>query len=143
MGRCIEFLDASMDKNTVLSLSSDQVVLASREVTLRNGGMKVISVNSPVEARLKPSANNWLRGRIACYQSHYQHAMNCAVRSPDPYQKIWGSWLLRRLSPDSNPIKIEESGKRDEDVLLHAMGCEAANVHLGTRRRTKVLLKDL
>jgi len=70
--------------------------------------------------------------------------MNSAVRSPDPYQRIWKSWLLRRLSPDSNPINIEElSGKRDEDILLQAMGSEAANVHLGTRRRAKLLLKDM
>jgi hypothetical protein len=94
--------------------------------------------------RVVPSANVWLRGRIACHQSHYQKAMNSAFRSPDPYQKIWRSWLLRRLSPDSNPIKIEElSGKRDEDVLLHAMGSEAANIHLGTGQQAKVLLRDL
>jgi Uncharacterized protein conserved in bacteria (DUF2252) len=93
--------------------------------------------------RVVPSASTWLRGRIACHQWHCQKAMKSAVRSPDPYQRIWRSWLLRRLSPDSNPIKIEElSGKRDEDVLLHAMGSEAANVHLGTGR-AKLLLRDL
>ena len=94
--------------------------------------------------RVVPSASVWLRGRIGCHQSYYQTAMNSAVRSPDPYQRIWKSWLLRRLSPDSNPIKMEElSGKRDEEILLHAMGSEAANVHLGTRRRAKLLLRDL
>lgn len=93
--------------------------------------------------RVVPSANVWLRGRIACDQSHYQQAMNSSVRSPDPYQKIWRSWLLRRLSPDSNPIKIEElPAKRDEDILLQAMGSEIANVHLGTRGRAKMVLRD-
>ena len=42
-----------MDENTVLSLCSDQRVLASREVTLRNGGMNVISVISPIQARFE------------------------------------------------------------------------------------------
>jgi hypothetical protein len=42
-----------MDKNTILSLSPDQDALASREVTLRNGGMKVISVMSPIQARFE------------------------------------------------------------------------------------------
>ena len=70
--------------------------------------------------------------------------MRSAARSQDPYQKIWKSWLLRRLSPDSNPIYIEQlQGKRDEYTLLHAMGSEAANVHLGIRGREIMILKDL
>ena len=94
--------------------------------------------------RVVPSASLWLEGRISCRQSYYQKAMTSAVRSQDPYQRIWKSWLLRRLSPDSNPIKIDElSAKRDEEALLHAMGSEAANVHLGQHRRAKAILKDL
>ena len=42
-----------MDKNTVLSLSSDHASLAGREVTLRNVGMKVVSVTSPMQARFE------------------------------------------------------------------------------------------
>ena len=94
--------------------------------------------------RVVPSASLWLEGRISCRQSYYQKAMTSAVRSRDHYQKIWKSWLLRRLSPDSNPIKTDElSAKRDEDTLLHAMGSEAANVHLGQPRRAKAILRDL
>jgi hypothetical protein len=70
--------------------------------------------------------------------------MTSALRSHDPYQKIGGSWLIRRLSPDSNPINIEDLSKeRDEEVLLQAMGTETANVHLGNKRRVKAILKDL
>ena len=91
-----------------------------------------------------PPANMWLNGRKSHCQSYYHEAMNSALRSPDPYQKIAGRWLIRRLSPDSNPIKIEElSKRRDEEILLGAMGTEAANVHLGNRRQTKVILRDL
>src|SRR5712671_4377672 len=43
----------SMDPNTVLSLSPDQRALASREVTLRSGGMRVISVMSSIQARFE------------------------------------------------------------------------------------------
>jgi hypothetical protein len=51
---------------------------------------------------------------------------------------------FRRLSPDSNPIDIQTLPKHsDEEMLLNAMGCEAANVHLGTRGRTKDILKGL
>ena len=37
----------------MLSLSSDQAVLTSREIALRNGGMKVVSVISPTQARFE------------------------------------------------------------------------------------------
>jgi hypothetical protein len=33
--------------------------------------------------------------------------------------------------------------KRDEETLLHAMGTEAANVHLGSRRQVSGILVDL
>jgi hypothetical protein len=42
-----------MDQKTVLSLSPDKKALATREVALRSGGMKVISVMSSVEARFE------------------------------------------------------------------------------------------
>jgi len=42
-----------MDKNTVLSLSPDQRALASREVALRSGGLKVVSVMNPIQARFE------------------------------------------------------------------------------------------
>ncbi len=56
---------------------------------------------------------------------------------------IVGTWLTRRLSPESNPIEIADLKMRDEAVLLHAMGCEAANVHLGSKRAVRHILKDL
>ena len=97
------------------------------------------------EAKLMvPSACSWLNDEIKHRQSFYEKAISSAVRSPDPFQVIDGSWLIRRLSPDSNPIDIQTLPKhRDEDMLLNAMGREAANVHLGTRSSTKNILKDL
>jgi hypothetical protein len=54
------------------------------------------------------------------------------------------SWLIRRLSPDSNPIDIQTLPKhRDERMLLQAMGSEAANVHLGSKRQVGHIQKDL
>jgi hypothetical protein len=52
--------------------------------------------------------------------------------------------VVRRLSPDSNPIEIDDLPKeRDEYRLLHAMGKEVGNVHLGSAGRVKNVLKDL
>jgi hypothetical protein len=97
------------------------------------------------EAKLMvPSACSWLNDQVEEGQSWYEKAISSAVRSPDPFQVIDGSWLIRRLSPDSNPIDIQTLPKHnDEEMLLTAMGSEAANVHLGTKSQTKKILKDL
>jgi hypothetical protein len=85
-----------------------------------------------------PSACVWLAGEP------YQTAIRSAIRSRDPFQLIVGPWLIRRLSPDSNPIDIQTLSKHaDERMLLHAMGAEAANVHLGTGRQAANIQKDL
>jgi hypothetical protein len=93
---------------------------------------------------LVPSACAWLQGTVSHGQSFYQRTMAGAVRSRDPFQTIRGGWLIRRLSPDSNPIEIADLPReRDEHTLLNAMGSEAANVHLGSSRRVKSILVDL
>jgi len=97
------------------------------------------------EAKLMvPSACSWLNDKIEKGQPWYEKAISSAVRSPDPFQVIDGCWLIRRLSPDSNPIDIQKLPKhRDEAMLVTAMGSEAANVHLGTKSQTKKILQDL
>jgi hypothetical protein len=91
-----------------------------------------------------PSSCVWLTGKVDDCQTYYEKAIKSAVRSLDPYQEMVGTWLIRRLSPDANPIEIEDlPKKRDEMILLHAMGAEAANVHLGTSHQRKKILNDL
>ena len=97
------------------------------------------------EAKLMvPSACSWLNDQVGQGQALYEKAISSAVRSSDPFQLIDGPWLIRRLSPDSNPIDIQTLPKHsDEKMLLTAMGSEAANVHLGTKSQTAKVLKDL
>ena len=91
-----------------------------------------------------PSSCVWLNGNVAHGQPYYETAIKSGVRSRDPYQKMVGTWLIRRLSPDANPIEIGDLPKtRDEEILLNAMGAETANVHLGTPRQRKRILRDL
>jgi hypothetical protein len=93
---------------------------------------------------MMPSACVWLETRQATRPSFYQRVMEGAVRSRDPYQTIAGGWLVRRLSPDANPIDIATLPKqRDEETLLRAMGCDVANVHLGSRSQIRRVLNDL
>jgi hypothetical protein len=91
-----------------------------------------------------PSACVWLDGHIGHRQPYYQKAIQSAVRSRDPFQKILETWLICRLSPESNPIEIAKlPEERDEETLLYAMGSEAANVHLGSKRQVANILRDL
>jgi hypothetical protein len=93
---------------------------------------------------LIPSSSMWVAGRTGGGQGYYQAAITGAVRSRDPFQRIMDGWLIRRLSPDSNPIEIIDLPRdRDEETLLHAMGLEAANVHIGSVKNGRNTLKDL
>ena len=74
----------------------------------------------------------------------YQRAIDQAVRVPDPFVKVNGHWLIRRLAPDCSRIQLGSLPKtRDELKLLHAMGWETANIHLGTKAAGGRVLKDL
>jgi hypothetical protein len=91
-----------------------------------------------------PSASVWNKGQTGRGERYYDRIIRTAVRSHDPYQKTTKGWLVRRLSPDSNPVGIDDlPSKRDELTLLAAMGKEVANVHLGSKHRIKAVLNDL
>jgi hypothetical protein len=49
--------------------------------------------------------------------------------------KLKGKWIVRRLAPDCTRIELSElPQERSEKVLLHDMGFETANVHLGSKK---------
>jgi hypothetical protein len=93
---------------------------------------------------LAPSACTWTQdghGRTAIL---YQAMLNHAIRCRDPFVQVRGNWVVRRLSPYCSRIELALlPKKRDEGRLLHAMGWETANVHLGDRRIQQVLRRDL
>jgi hypothetical protein len=65
---------------------------------------------------------------------YYQEALERARRCPDPFVKLRGRWIVRRLAPDCSRIELVSlPTKHDADHLTHAMGFETANLHLGTR----------
>jgi Uncharacterized protein conserved in bacteria (DUF2252) len=91
-----------------------------------------------------PSAMVWKNGQTGSGERYYDRAIAHAVRSHDPYQRTVKGWVLRRLSPDSNPIELDGlPEERDEYTLLRAMGEEVANVHLGSKKQMGGVLKDL
>ena len=93
---------------------------------------------------LVPSACAWAKGSRRSGLIHYQRIMRDAVRCRDPYVRVENNWRVSRLAPDSSPVDIETlPKKRDEDRMLNAMGWEAGNVHLGSKRSVGFIQRDL
>jgi uncharacterized protein (DUF2252 family) len=79
-----------------------------------------------------PSASAWARGRASARPIGVA-LLARAVRVPDPFFRIDGGWVMRRLAPDCSRIELSDIPRvRDEKKLLRAMGFETANLHLGT-----------
>ncbi len=73
----------------------------------------------------------------------YQEILDRALRCPDPFAKLCGRWMLRRLAPDCSRIELSSlPATHDAVKLLYDMGWETANVHLGSAKPA-VLLRDL
>jgi len=73
----------------------------------------------------------------------YDEIVDRAVRSADPFLGCPGRWVVRRLAPDCARIDLADlPDQRDDLRLVHAMGFETANVHLGTGK-VGALLADL
>src|SRR5262249_37483817 len=87
-----------------------------------------------------PSAPAWA---IDADRSLYAEILETAVRERDPFVALRRRWVVRRLAPDCSRIDLEVLPKtRDERRLLHAMGWETANAHLGSTQAPRIL-KDL
>lgn len=93
---------------------------------------------------LAPSACVFAASGKTSERIRYQQALDRAVRDIDPFVRLRGSWIVRRLAPDCSRVELASMpAERDESKLLRAMGFETANVHLGTPRAAKAILRDL
>jgi hypothetical protein len=74
----------------------------------------------------------------------YQTIVNRAVRCPDPFVQLRGRWIVRRLGPHCSRIELASLRAPGTELrLLHAMGWETANVHLGTPSARKLILRHI
>lgn len=88
---------------------------------------------------LTVSAWEWAQPGRRKSAIHYQEALDRSHRCPDPFVKLRGRWIVRRLAPDCSRIELSSlPTKHDAMRLLHAMGWETANVHLGTRAAKEI-----
>ena len=84
---------------------------------------------------MAPSACWWAADCKGSSRVLYQEILDTAVRCVDPYVRLKGRWLVRRLAPDCSRIELSALPKvRDEVRLLNAMGFETGNAHLGSRK---------
>lgn len=93
---------------------------------------------------LVPSACVWACGGKGPKSILYQYVLDRAVRCVDPFVRLREHWIVRRLAPDCSRIELASlPEERDEIRLLHAMGWETANVHLGDPEAIKAVRADL
>ncbi len=92
---------------------------------------------------MAPSAATWAAGAAGGALA-YKRIVASAVRVPDPSLRVADKWLVRRLAPHCTRIELADlpSGS-DEERLLHAMGFETANVHLGTSGARRAIAREL
>jgi len=90
------------------------------------------------------SACHWAEGQKGSPEILYQTIISRAVRCPDPFVQLRGRWIVRRLSPHCSRIELAPiMAKRKEIRLLHSMGWETANIHLGTKAAAKTILRHI
>ena len=65
------------------------------------------------------------------------------MRSPDPFYRPGEKWVVRRLAPRSTKLELRTLKAVAVGQVLHAMGAEVANIHLGTPGATDAILADL
>ena len=93
---------------------------------------------------LLPSACVWAKNDEGSKKIYYEEIITTAARAVDPYVHLCGRWIVRRLAPHCSRIELGAiPKKRDEERLLHSMGFETANIHLGSKGAIKNVRRDL
>ncbi|MGD0578974.1 MAG: DUF2252 family protein [Bryobacteraceae bacterium] len=88
--------------------------------------------------QLAPPASYWATGK-GSRQIRYGEILKVSVRCNDPFLRQLDNWIGRRLSPSNCRIEVIDLPKgQDVERLLHAMGFETANLHLGSIQRKKL-----
>ena len=93
--------------------------------------------------RLVASAGLWAPGQKGGGTLLYQSMLEQAVRCRDPFVRMDGYWLLRRLSPIARIELTALPRKRDEGKVAVCHGLETANVHLASAPTIPAVQRDL
>jgi Uncharacterized protein conserved in bacteria (DUF2252) len=81
---------------------------------------------------LVPSAWDWAHGSPSSL-SRFADLATVATRAPDPYMNVAGTFVVRRLAPDSRKAELgDEAGAELREGLLEAMGREIGSLQAAT-----------
>jgi len=112
------------------------------------GRRRVVALGEWLGARIAREAKAWLPSAAVWATGRTSIAFDAskllarAARAPDPFVRLQGGWIVRRLAPDCSRIELNDLPKvRDELKLLQAMGAETANFHVSTPRAIRNDLK--
>ncbi|HEV8578107.1 MAG TPA: DUF2252 family protein [Thermoanaerobaculia bacterium] len=87
------------------------------------------------------SAFLWSHRGLGETKELYREILGKAVRCRDPFIAVRRRWIARRFAPDCTRVDLAELEKEQEaNRLLHAMGWETANVHLGSATAAALLV---
>ena len=79
-----------------------------------------------------PSACSFAEGKAGA-PIYLEKLVRQIIHVHDPFWKMHGTWVARRLSPDCFRLELAHLPRlRDELYLLYCMGWETANIHLGS-----------
>ena len=93
---------------------------------------------------LTASACVWAYGQAGSMRIRCEKILEKACRDIDPYVRMRGHWLVRRLAPDCSRVELMAlPAKVDEKRLLESMGFETGNIHFGSAKAMKAVRKDL
>jgi hypothetical protein len=87
---------------------------------------------------LIPPATVWVQD-TGSRKILYTRVLTTAVRCADPFMVYRAGWVGRRLSPSNSRIELADiSGRSDIERVLHSMGFETANIHVGRKNRRRL-----
>ena len=76
--------------------------------------------------------------------SRVTEILSRAVRCADPFLRVDGAWIVRRLAPRCSRIELENLHRvEDETLMFESMGAETANVHSGSPDAREPILRWL
>ena len=89
------------------------------------------------------SAWDWAHGRTSS-PSRAARLGAGKYRSPDPYSKVEGGFVYRRLAADARKVEFaDDAGDRLHVDLVRAMGFDLAAIHAADRRKSAAIRADL
>jgi Uncharacterized protein conserved in bacteria (DUF2252) len=92
---------------------------------------------------LVPSAWIWAHGGKS-RKSHFRALSNGRYRAPDPFLKVRGKFIYRRIAADSRKIELADIGGSEiTGRILEAMGFDLASIHAAGSVGVDALRADL